>query len=106
MHSIRHDRRRDGVALVNYGVAEGSAAPVKDSIALAASFSAAAGLLDDLSSNDIQLVMLVLAQSPQPGHRLALGCASPTHQDADRPVDHAAGLQRRLQLRSQPLDLR
>jgi hypothetical protein len=76
------------------------------SIALLASLRAADGLLDDVSSNDLQLLMLVLAQSTQPGHRLALGATRPTHQDADRPVDHAARLQRRLQLSSQPLDLR
>ena len=88
------------------GVDEGSAAPVEGSIALVASLSAADGLLDDLSSNDLHLLMLVLAESAQPDHRFALGAPRPTHQDADRPVDHAAGLQRRLQLRSQSLDLR
>ena len=76
------------------------------SIALVASLSAAGGLLDDLSSNDLELLRLAPAQSTQPGHRLALGATRPTHHDADRPVDHAAGLQRRLQLSSQPLDVR
>jgi hypothetical protein len=86
-------------------VDEGSAAPVKGSIAVLASLSAADGLLDDPSSNDLQLLMLALAQSTQPGHPLAPGATSPTHQDADRPVDHAARLQHRLQLCSQPLNL-
>ncbi len=90
----------------NHGVDEGSAAPGDGSIALLASLSAADGLLEDLSSNDLQLLTLVLAQSTQPGHRLALAATHPTHQDADCPVDHAARLQRGLQLSSQPLNLR
>jgi hypothetical protein len=88
------------------GVDEASAAPVKGSIALVASLTAADNFLDDLSSDDLQLLILVLANSTQPGHRLARSDTRPTHHNADRPVDHAAGLQRRLQLRSQPLNLR
>ena len=63
----------------NHGVDEGGAAPVKGSIALLASLRAADGLLEDPSSNDLQLLMLVLAQSTQPGHRLARGATCPTH---------------------------
>jgi len=76
------------------------------SAAVAAGLSAADGVVDDLASNDRQLVMLVLAQGTQPGQCLVLGAAAPTHHDADRPVDNASRLQRRLQLCRQPLRLR
>jgi hypothetical protein len=99
--------RRSTKNLQPGGSTKGSAAPVNGSIALVATtLSAEDGFLNHLCRNDLQLLILVLAQSTQPGHRLALGATRPTHQDADRPVDQAAALQRRLQLGSQPLDLR
>jgi hypothetical protein len=76
------------------------------SIAPVASLTVADGFLDDLSSNDLQLLILVLANSTHPGHSLARSDTRPTHHNAHRPVDHATGLQRRLQLSSQPLNLR
>ena len=49
------------------------------STASVATPKSADGLLDDLFSYDLQLLMLVLAQSAQPGHRLVLRATRPAH---------------------------
>jgi hypothetical protein len=75
------------------------------SVAVMAGFSPPHRFVNDLLGDEWKLVMLVLTERAEPFEGFLSSAAAATHQNADCPVDYAAGLQCRLQSDGEPLGL-